>query len=90
MVQASPKKKFNFSRPVISFCTAVFVEVLGSMTTINSSVVGKIYGFLDYGLKASVNGGSDHQVRLMDLTLANLSGCFDLRYAKKRLQIEVA
>ncbi|XP_021905643.1 uncharacterized protein At3g06530 [Carica papaya] len=58
---ASPKKKFNFSRPVISFCTAVFVEVLGSMTTINSSVVGKIYGFLDYGLKASVNGGSDHQ-----------------------------
>ncbi|KAF5743615.1 hypothetical protein HS088_TW08G00200 [Tripterygium wilfordii] len=58
---ASPTKKFQPSRPVISFCTAVIVEVLGSVTTVNSDDVKKILPFVVSGLQAGAKVGPDHK-----------------------------
>ncbi|GFY84407.1 ARM repeat superfamily protein [Actinidia rufa] len=58
---ASPKKKFHPSRPVISFCTAVVVEALGSLTTIESGVVKRVLPFILSGLQADAKGSLDHR-----------------------------
>ncbi|KAE8688078.1 hypothetical protein F3Y22_tig00111000pilonHSYRG00001 [Hibiscus syriacus] len=58
---ASPTKKFQASRPVVSFCTAVIVEVLGCVSTIDSDVVKRIHPFVDSGLRTGKKGGSDHK-----------------------------
>ncbi|XWS47705.1 hypothetical protein CRYUN_Cryun13aG0007100 [Craigia yunnanensis] len=58
---ASPTKKFWASRPVISFCTAVIVEVLGCVATIDSDIVKRIHPFVASGLQTGTKGGSDHK-----------------------------
>ncbi|XP_052489322.1 uncharacterized protein At3g06530 isoform X2 [Gossypium raimondii] len=58
---ASPTKKFQASRPVVSFCTAVIVEVLGCVATIDSDIVKRIHPFVASGLQFGVKGGSDHK-----------------------------
>lgn len=63
MLQASPAKKFQPSRSVVSFCTAVVIEVLGSITTVNTDVVQRILPFVISGLQPGSKGGSDHKVR---------------------------
>ncbi|XVE56436.1 hypothetical protein DITRI_Ditri04bG0009000 [Diplodiscus trichospermus] len=58
---ASATKKFQASRHVISFCTAVIVEVLGSVATIDSDIVKRIHPFVASGLQAGTKCGSDHK-----------------------------
>ncbi|GMJ01001.1 hypothetical protein like AT3G06530 [Hibiscus trionum] len=58
---ASPIKKFQASRPVVSFCTAVIVEILGCVTTIDSDIVKRIHPFVASGLQTGTKGGSDHK-----------------------------
>ncbi|XP_021285623.1 uncharacterized protein At3g06530 isoform X2 [Herrania umbratica] len=58
---ASATKKFQASRPVISFCTAVIIEVLGSVTTIDTDTVKRIHPFVASGLQTGTEGGSDHK-----------------------------
>ncbi|GMI76636.1 hypothetical protein like AT3G06530 [Hibiscus trionum] len=58
---ASPTKKFQASRPVVSFCTAVIVEVLGCVATIDSDIVKRIHPFVASGLQTGAKGGSDHK-----------------------------
>ncbi|KAK8586579.1 hypothetical protein V6N13_010167 [Hibiscus sabdariffa] len=58
---ASPTKKFQASRPVVSFCTAVIVEVLGCVATIDSDIVKRIHPFVASGLQTGTKGGSDHK-----------------------------
>ncbi|KAK9292213.1 hypothetical protein L1049_020175 [Liquidambar formosana] len=58
---ASPTKKFQHSRPVISFCTAVVVEVLGSVTSVDSDIVKRILSFVVSGLQPGTKGGQDHK-----------------------------
>lgn len=58
---ASPAKKFQPSRSVVSFCTAVVIEVLGSITTVNTDVVQRILPFVISGLQPGSKGGSDHK-----------------------------
>ncbi|XVF49416.1 hypothetical protein PTKIN_Ptkin04bG0010100 [Pterospermum kingtungense] len=58
---ASGTKKFQASRPVISFCTAVIVEVLGCVATIDSDIVKRIHPFVSSGLQTGTKGGSDHK-----------------------------
>ncbi|XWS60132.1 hypothetical protein CRYUN_Cryun07bG0008200 [Craigia yunnanensis] len=58
---ASATKKFQASRPVISFCTAVIVEVLGCVATIDSDIVKRIHPFVASGLQTGTKGGSDHK-----------------------------
>ncbi|XP_020540628.2 uncharacterized protein At3g06530 isoform X2 [Jatropha curcas] len=58
---ASPTKKFQPSRPVISFCVAVIIESLGSMTVINSDIVKRILPFVVSGLQPVSRRGSDHK-----------------------------
>ncbi|KAK8344000.1 hypothetical protein V6Z12_A07G051700 [Gossypium hirsutum] len=58
---ASPTKKFQASRPVVSFCTAVIVEVLGCVATIDSDIVKRIHPFVASGLQFGAKGGSDHK-----------------------------
>ena len=60
--QASPSKKFQPSRPVVSFCTAVVVEVLGSVAPLEDDVVKKILPFVSSGLQPGAKSGSDHKV----------------------------
>lgn len=60
--QASPSKKFQPSRPVVSFCTAVVVEVLGSVTPLDDGLVKKILPFVSSGLQPGAKSGSDHKV----------------------------
>lgn len=63
LVQASPTKKFLPSRPTINFCTAVVVEALGSVSTVDSDAVKRILPFVVSGLQPGTKGGSDHKVR---------------------------
>lgn len=58
---ASPAKKFQPSRPIVSFCTAVVIEVLGSITTVNTDIVQRILPFVISGLQPGSKGGSDHK-----------------------------
>ncbi|KAJ0099511.1 hypothetical protein Patl1_20742 [Pistacia atlantica] len=58
---ASPTKKFMPSSPVVSFCTAVVVETLGSVMTIDSDAVKRILPFVTSGLQPGTKGGSDHK-----------------------------
>lgn len=58
---ASPSKKYQPSRFVIGFCTAVVVEALGSATTIEDDVVKRILPFVVSGLQPGTKGGSDHK-----------------------------
>ncbi|KAL4595949.1 hypothetical protein ACB092_12G129000 [Castanea dentata] len=58
---ATPSKKNQPSRFVISFCTAVVVEALGSITTVEDDVVKRILPFVVSGLQPGTKGGSDHK-----------------------------
>ncbi|XP_027329398.1 uncharacterized protein At3g06530 isoform X2 [Abrus precatorius] len=58
---ASPSKKFQPSRHVIGFCTAVFVEVLGTVLTVNDDLVKRILPFVVSGLQPGIKGVSDHK-----------------------------
>ncbi|KAH9647913.1 hypothetical protein KPL70_025376 [Citrus sinensis] len=61
VLEASPTKKFLPSRPTINFCTAVVVEALGSVTTVDSDAVKRILPFVVSGLQPGTKGGSDHK-----------------------------
>lgn len=58
---ASPTKKFQPSKVVISFCTAVVVEALGSLTTIDNEVVKRVLPYVLSGLQPDAKGGIDHK-----------------------------
>ncbi|KAL2932885.1 hypothetical protein RDABS01_016004 [Bienertia sinuspersici] len=58
---ATPSKKHRAMTPVISFCTAVVVEVLGSLATVDSDIVKRILPFLNSGLQSGGIGSSDYK-----------------------------
>lgn len=58
----SPTKKYLPSRFAIRFCTAVVVEALGSVTTLDDDIVKRILPFVISGLQPGSKGGSDHKV----------------------------
>ncbi|WJX64702.1 hypothetical protein P8452_49448 [Trifolium repens] len=58
---ASPSKKFQPSKNVIGFCTAVFIEVLGTVVTVDDDIVKRILPFVSSGLQHGINGVSDHK-----------------------------
>ncbi|TKY57271.1 U3 small nucleolar RNA-associated protein 10 [Spatholobus suberectus] len=58
---ACPSKKSQPSRLVIGFCTAVFVEVLGTVVTVNDDLVKRILPFVVSGLQPGIKGVSDHK-----------------------------
>ncbi|KAJ4955279.1 hypothetical protein NE237_012062 [Protea cynaroides] len=58
---ALPVKKHQPSRPVVGFCTAVVIEVLGSMQIIDTDVVQKIIPFVHFGLRPTIRCGPDHK-----------------------------
>ncbi|KAL2316770.1 hypothetical protein Fmac_030646 [Flemingia macrophylla] len=58
---ASPSKKSQPSRLVIGFCTAVFVEVLGTVVTVDDDLVKRILPFVVSGLQPGIKGASDHK-----------------------------
>ncbi|XP_022637564.1 uncharacterized protein At3g06530 isoform X2 [Vigna radiata var. radiata] len=58
---ASPSKKSQPSRLFIGFCTAVFVEVLGTVVTVDDDLVKRILPFVVSGLQPGINGFSDHK-----------------------------
>ncbi|KAD2392887.1 hypothetical protein E3N88_39864 [Mikania micrantha] len=60
---ASPSKKVQPSRPVISFCTAVVIEVFGSLPVIDSDVVKRILPYLVSSLQSHSKGNIDHKNR---------------------------
>ncbi|XP_057534172.1 uncharacterized protein At3g06530 [Amaranthus tricolor] len=57
----TPAKKHRPATPVISFCTAVVVEVLGSLATVDSDIVKRILPFLNSGLQSRGLGSSDYK-----------------------------
>ncbi|KAG4402850.1 hypothetical protein GLYMA_02G290200v4 [Glycine max] len=56
---ASPSKKSRPSMPAIRFCTAVFVEVLGTVVTVDDDLVKRILPFVS--LQPGIKGVSDHK-----------------------------
>lgn len=48
---------------MIGFCTAVFVEVLGTVVTVNDDLVKRILPFVVSGLQPGIKGVLDHKVR---------------------------
>ncbi|KAI5433025.1 hypothetical protein KIW84_020356, partial [Lathyrus oleraceus] len=58
---ASPSKKFQPSKNVIGFCTAVFIELLGTVVTVDDDIVKRILPFVVSGLQSGVKGLSDHK-----------------------------
>ena len=57
---------------MISFCTAVVVEALGSLTTIESGVVKRVLPFILLGLQSDAKGSLDHRVRFPLSRISNL------------------
>lgn len=47
---------------MVSFTTAVIVEILGSVATVDGDVVKRILPFVDSGLQSGVKGCLDQQV----------------------------
>lgn len=67
---ALPSKKFQPSRPVTSFCTAVVVEVIGSITVLDTNIVKRILPYVVSGLQNDAKGDPDHKAgALMIVTL---------------------
>ncbi|XP_076945325.1 uncharacterized protein At3g06530-like [Bidens hawaiensis] len=58
---ALPSKKVQPSRPVISFCTAVVTEILGSLPVIGSEVVKRILPYVDSSFRSHSKGSTDHK-----------------------------
>ncbi|KAI3919122.1 hypothetical protein MKW98_016675 [Papaver atlanticum] len=58
---AMPAKKYQPSVAVISFFTAVAIEVLGALTVVDADTVSKIIPFVLKGLDINANGGPDHK-----------------------------
>ncbi|XP_010275398.1 PREDICTED: uncharacterized protein At3g06530 isoform X2 [Nelumbo nucifera] len=56
---AIPSKKSRPSRPVVSFCTAVVVEVLGAIPSVDSDKVKRILPFVLSGLNPTTKGSRD-------------------------------
>lgn len=69
---ASPTKKFQPSKAVISFCTAVVIEVLGSLPVIDTDFVKRILPYVVSGLQ---KGNIDHKAGALMIVslLANRS-----------------
>ncbi|XP_056866577.1 uncharacterized protein At3g06530 isoform X3 [Raphanus sativus] len=57
----SRTKKYQPSKPVVSFSTAVVVEVLGSVAKVDGDVVKQILPFVDSGVQSAVKGCLDQQ-----------------------------
>ncbi|XP_020693820.1 uncharacterized protein At3g06530 isoform X3 [Dendrobium catenatum] len=57
---ASSTKKFKHSRQVICFCTAVTVEVLGSLPKLDTDTIQRILTFVFNGFNPVVGGSPDH------------------------------
>ncbi|KAF3543800.1 hypothetical protein DY000_02003729 [Brassica cretica] len=57
----SRTKKYQPSKPVVSFSTAVVVEVLGSVAKVDGDIVKQILPFVDSGLQSAVKGCLDQQ-----------------------------
>ncbi|CAH8356699.1 unnamed protein product [Eruca vesicaria subsp. sativa] len=57
----SRTKKYQPSKPVVSFATAVVVEVLGSVAKVDGDLVKLILPFVDSGLQSAVKGCLDQQ-----------------------------
>nr|GEW70692.1 hypothetical protein [Tanacetum cinerariifolium] len=72
---ASPTKKLQSTRPVISFCTAVVIEVLGSLAVIDTDVVKRVLPYVVSGLQTSSKGNIDHKAGALMIVgvLANRS-----------------
>ncbi|XP_058086890.1 uncharacterized protein At3g06530 isoform X3 [Magnolia sinica] len=62
---ALPTKKFQHSRPVFCFCSAVLVEALGAIPTLDSDTVKRIIPFVFSGLSSAQTGGPDHKAGAM-------------------------
>ncbi|KAI3912933.1 hypothetical protein MKW92_025813 [Papaver armeniacum] len=58
---AMPTKKYQPSIVVISFFTAVSVEVFGALTVIDADTVRKVIQFVFKGLDPNANGSPDHK-----------------------------
>ncbi|KAM7273255.1 hypothetical protein ACFE04_027919 [Oxalis oulophora] len=70
---ASSTKKAQSSRPVISFCTAVIIETLGSITSLDSDAVKRILPFVVSGLQPGTKASKDHKAGALTIVglLAN-------------------
>lgn len=62
--QASSIKKSQASRPVMCFCTAVIIEVLGSVSSLDK-VLNKVLPFVNSGLRSGAKQSQDHKVRFL-------------------------
>lgn len=62
MVQATQAKEYVPSRPVVSFCTALIIEALGSVSTVDSGVVMRILPFVESGFQPGAKKSSDLKV----------------------------
>ncbi|XP_022943098.1 uncharacterized protein At3g06530 [Cucurbita moschata] len=58
---AIPSKNFHPARPVVNFCTAVVIEVLGTLTSIEPNVLNIVLLFIRTGLQPGTKGISDQK-----------------------------
>ncbi|KAJ4759194.1 U3 small nucleolar RNA-associated protein 10 [Rhynchospora pubera] len=58
---ASADKNFQHPAPVISFCTAVIVETLGSMPTLDTDAVQRVLGFVFSALNLETKAEREHK-----------------------------
>ncbi|GAB2253654.1 hypothetical protein Droror1_Dr00006501 [Drosera rotundifolia] len=58
---ATPAKKFKPSAPMVTFCTAIVVEVLGYAETVDSNVVKRVIPFLFAGFQPEGKSFTDHK-----------------------------
>ncbi|KAL6903803.1 hypothetical protein ACP4OV_004616 [Aristida adscensionis] len=57
----TPTKEFHHSRTVVSFCTAVIVECLGTIPKLDTDIVQRVLGFVFESLNPAVMGDRDYK-----------------------------
>ncbi|KAF9617505.1 hypothetical protein IFM89_036709 [Coptis chinensis] len=85
---ASPTKRYQPSVPVISFFTAVVVEVLGAFPVIDSDTVRRILPFVFSGFEPTSKGGRDHKVASSLMMISVLSNRVALSHKVVKQLIE--
>ncbi|XP_074294741.1 uncharacterized protein At3g06530-like [Silene latifolia] len=85
---ATPTKKHHPSTLVISFSTAVVVEVLGSLAIVDNDIVKRLLPFVNSGLHSSGRGCSDYKAgKLMILSLLAKRAVLSLKLVATLLRL---
>lgn len=73
MFQVMPEKKFLHSQTVVCFCTALIVEIVGSMLSLDNNLVKRVLPLVFASLNSSISS-ADYKVGYLILYFCEYHG----------------